>query len=390
MIQRTIQASVLEALTFFPAIGIIGPRQVGKTTLVRLLQPLLNRPTLLLDLERDSDRQKLAEPELFLQQYTDQCVIIDEIQNLPTLFPLLRWLIDQNRQPARFILTGSASPDIIRGNTETLAGRIAYFELMPFSLTEIHSLKTYQEHWFRGGFPDALLAPSPALADLWLANFIETFLQRDIRRIGYDITVPSMERLLHVLASASGTLLNVDSISKNLGMGVNTVKKYLDILEGSFLVRRLPPFYANTTKRLVRSPKLYIRDTGLLHRLLGMRNLEQLQGSMWLGNSWETYVIEEIIRVAGKAFTYSFYRTQAGAEVDLVLTNGPSGHLIQIEIKYSTNAAPSKGFHSAAQDLQPHRQYVIVPEGEAWQRSESVRVCGLYWFLTQELPGLTG
>lgn len=388
MIQRAIQPQIQQALTFFPAVGIIGPRQVGKTTLVRLLQTQLNKPSLFLDLERDSDRQKLAEPELFLQQYTEQCVIIDEIQNLPTLLPLLRWLIDQNRQPARFILTGSASPDLIRGNTETLAGRIAYFELMPFSLPEIQATKSLQAHWFWGGFPDALLAPTTTLAELWLSNFIETFLQRDIRRIGYDITIPSMERLLKIVASASGTLLNIDGLSKSLGMGANTVKKYLDILEGSFLIRRLQPYYINTTKRLVRSPKLYVRDTGLLHRLLGMRSLEQVQGSMWLGNSWETYVIEEVIRVGGKTFDYFFYRTQAGAEVDLVLTGGKMGQLTLIEIKYSTNATPSKGFHSAAQDLQPQHQYVIVPEGDSWQRSESIRVCGLSYFLTQELPSL--
>jgi uncharacterized protein len=388
MIQRTIQSSVEQALTFFPAIGIIGPRQVGKTTLVKIVQNQISLPTIFLDLERDSDRQKLAEPELFLQQHSDKCVIIDEIQILPTLLPLLRWSIDQNRRSARFILTSSASPDIIKNNTETLAGRIAYFELMPFSLVEIQSIKNIYEHWFLGGFPDALLSPTPALSQMWRSNFIETYLQRDIRRIGYDITVSAMERFLKIVATASGTLLNVDGIANSLGMSANTVKKYLDILEGSFLVRRLQPFYTNTTKRLVRSPKVYIRDTGLLHQLIGMNSLDQLQGSMWLGNSWEGYVIEEIIKVGGKAFDYSFYRTQAGAEIDLVLNGGINNQRTVIEIKYSTNAAPTKGFYSAAEDLQPHNQYVIVPEGEAWLRNSAIKVCGLYWFLTQELPNL--
>ncbi len=387
MIQRSILPQIQQALAYFPVVGIIGPRQVGKTTLAKILEKTLNQPTIFLDLERDSDRQKLSEPEIFLQQYTDRCVIIDEIQNIPTLLPLIRWLVDQNRHPARFILTGSASPDIIKGSTETLAGRIAYFELMPFSLLEIGNEVTQTQHWFRGGFPDSLLAPNAALSEMWLGNFIETFLQRDIRRIGYDITIPAMERLLKVVASGSGSLLNVDSLSNSLGISINTIKKYLDILEGSFILRRLQPFYINTTKRLVRSPKIFIRDTGLMHRLIGIRDIEQLQGSIWLGHSWETYVIEEIIRVGGKAFEYSFYRTQAGAEVDLIL-RGASGKLTMIEIKYSTNASPSKGFYSAATDLKPDFQYVIVPEGEAWAKSSSLIVCGLKWFLTYEIGKL--
>ena len=384
MIQRTIQTQVQAALTFFPAVGIIGPRQVGKTTLAKIIEKTLTIPTLLLDLERDSDRLKLAEPEIFLQQFADRCIIIDEIQNIPTLLPLIRWLIDQDRRPARFILTGSASPDIIRGNTETLAGRIAYFELMPFSLIEIGAVKTIQEHWFFGGFPDALLAPSPALSEMWLGNFIDTFLQRDIRRIGYDITIPAMERLLKVVASTSGNLLNIDAFSNTLGISTNTIKKYLDILEGSFLLRRLQPHFINTTKRLVRSPKIYMRDTGLMHRLLNINNFEQLHGSLWLGHSWETYVIEEIIRIGGKKFDYTFYRTQTGAEVDLVI-KGSSGNLTIIEIKYSSNAAPSKGFYFAAEDLKPIAQYIIVPEGELWERSASIKVCGLLWFLKYEI-----
>ncbi len=387
MIQRALLPQIQEALTFFPVVGIIGPRQVGKTTLAKILEKTVTQPTLFLDLERDTDRQKLAEPEFFLQQYMDRCVIIDEIQNIPTLLPLLRWLIDQDRRPARFILTGSASPDIIKDNTETLAGRIAYFELMPLSLLEIQGVKSQNEHWYRGGFPDALLAPSLALSEMWLGNFIETFLQRDIRRIGYDITIPAMERLLKVLASISGNLLNIEDISRTLGINNATIKKYLDILEGSFLIRRLLPFYVNTTKRLVRSPKIYIRDTGLMHRLLGIRDFEQLQGSIWFGNSWETYVIEEIVRAGGKSFEYSFYRTQAGAEVDLIL-RGASGKLTVIEIKYSSNPVPSKGFYTTIADLKPDNQYIIVPEGETWQRSETLKVCGLLWFLQHELRNI--
>ncbi len=388
MIQRAILPEIQEALTYFPVIGIIGPRQVGKTTLAKVLEKTLNQPTLFLDLERDTDRQKLAEPEYFLKQYQDRCVIIDEIQNIPSLLPLIRWLVDEDRRPARFILTGSASLDIIKNSTETLAGRIAYFEITPFSLLEIEGVKPQIEHWFRGGFPDALLAPTDRLSEMWLSNFIETFLHRDIRRIGYDITIPAMERLLKVLASISGNLLNLADISRTLGNETVTIKKYLDILEGSFIIRRLLPFYANTTKRLVRSPKIYLRDTGLLHRLLGMQNFEQLHGSIWLGNSWETYVIEEIFRAGGKSFEYSFYRTQAGAEVDLIL-RGASGKLTVVEIKYSSNPVPSKGFYSAVEDIKPDFQYIVVPEGETWERSHTLNVSGLSYFLKNEISKIS-
>jgi predicted AAA+ superfamily ATPase len=387
MIPRSILPQVIQGLTFFPVVGIIEPRQVGKTTLAKILEQSLGKPALFLDLERDTDRQKLKEPEFFLSQYTDHFVIIDEIQNMPSLLPFLRWLVDQNRIPARFILTGSASPDIIRGNTESLAGCIAYFELTPFALPEIKGIKTQQEHWLRGGFPDALLAPSLTLSEMWLGNFIETFLHRDIQRIGYEITIPNMERLFKLLASSSSNLLNVDDLSRSLGVSSNTIKKYLDILEGSFLLRRLQPHHANLSKRLVKSPKLYLRDTGIMHRLLGIRDFNQLHGSHWLGASWETYVIEEIIRVGEKAFEYSFFRTQTGAEIDLVLRNS-RGKIILVEIKYRANPTPSRGFYSAVADLNPSAQYMIVPLGKAWKHSPELTICSLGAFLETEISKL--
>lgn len=387
MVARRILPEVLAALRFFPIVGIVGPRQVGKTTLARLLAPEVGKPTLFLDLERESDRQKLAEAELFLSQFTDRCVIIDEVQQMPALLPQLRWLTDQRREPARFILTGSASPDLLKDTTETLAGRIAYFELTPFSLLEISHIAAQQEHWLRGGYPDALLAPSPALQELWMRNFVETFLHRDIRRIGFDITIPTMERLLRMLASLSGQLLHWEDLSRSLGVSVPTVKKYIDILEGSFLLRRLEPLHVNLSKRIVKAPKMYLRDTGLMHHLLGIGSVEVLYGSPHLGASWETYAVEEIYRAAGKRFRYTFFRTHAGAEVDLVLET-PAGRRIFIEIKFSTNPTPSKGFYTAVADLAPEARYVIVPEGEKWQRSPDLYVCGLQWFLEQEMPAL--
>jgi uncharacterized protein len=380
MIERSITPKILEALTFFPSVGLVGPRQVGKTTLLKLIQPMLDQPVLFLDLERDSDLQRLGEAELFLSAHMDKCVIIDEVQTMPKLFPLIRWLIDQNRRPARFIFTGSASPDIVKNNTETLAGRITYFEVSPFSLLEVQSTIQTDTHWFRGGFPDALLAPSDFMTGMWLESFIETFLYRDIQLIGHEITVTAMERLLKILGSYNGQLLNYQNLSNSLDISVPTLKRYLDILEGSFMIRRLQPHHVNITKRLVKSPKIFIRDTGLLHSLLGLQSLVQLQGSHNLGSSWEAYVIEQIFRVFGKRWEYSFFRTQTGAEVDLVMKS-PAGKLICIEIKYSVNPSPSKGFFVAIADLKPDEHYIIIPGHDFWERSNGLKVCGLSYFL---------
>jgi predicted AAA+ superfamily ATPase len=388
MIERLITEKVKKALGVFPIIGIIGPRQVGKTTLAKMMEKEVGKPTVFLDLERSSDRQKLAEPELFLTQQTDKCVIIDEIQQMPELLPLLRWLVDQKREPARFILTGSSTPDLIRNNTETLAGRIAYFELTPFSLPEIKRVKTMQEHWFRGGFPLALLVDSDETSALWLENFIDTFLHRDIRSLGYEISIPAMSRLLKILASLHGQILTLSDVSNSMNISAKTLNKYLDILEGSFLIRRLSPYFHNTTKRLVRSPKLYFRDSGLLHNLLQISSLEQLHGSIFLGASWEGYVIEQIILAAGPKWQYDFYRTQGGTETDLVLSQ-PGGRKILIEIKYSVNPTPSRGFFESAVDLKPDFQYIIIPEGAAWMRNETQRVCGLEWFLEEEMKEIS-
>ncbi len=387
MIYRFITEKVKKALNVFPVVGIIGPRQVGKTTLVRSLENALQKPTLFLDLERSSDRQKLADPELFLSQQTDKCVIIDEIQGMPELMPLLRWLVDQKREPARFILTGSSTPDLIRNNTETLAGRIAYFELMPISLPELAGVKTIYEHWMRGGLPLSILADSDETSEMWRENFVDTYLHRDIRSLGYEISIPVMERLMRVLASLNGKVLTLQDVSNSLDISTKTLGKYLDILEGSFVIRRLSPFFQNTTKRLVRSPKLYFRDSGLLHHLLQINSLNQLHGTIFHGMSWEGYVIEQIILAAGNKWQPDFFRTHAGAEADLVLSQ-PGGKIVMIEIKYSTDPTPSRGFYESAEALHPHAQYIIIPEGDAWMRNEVQKVCGLEHFLQFELPNL--
>jgi uncharacterized protein len=386
IIERRITKQVLENLTYFPVVGIVGPRQVGKTTLAKILQEGLKTPSLHLDLELNEDLYKLENPQVYLQMHTDKCVIIDEIQRLPSIFPLLRALIDQDRRPARFIILGSSSPEMVRHSSETLAGRIAYSELTPFSLIEAQSGGFDQSnHWFLGGFPDALMAPDTKFARIWLQNFIYTFMEKDIRLLGYDINIPTMDRLLQMLAYLHGTMLNVSDISRSMGISMPTINKYLDLLEGGFLVRRLQPYFANFGKRLVKTPKIYLRDTGILHSLANIPSFDALYGHPLIGASWEGYVIEQIYRcLEFRAWKFYFYRTQTGTEIDLILIS-PSGKMTCIEIKNSNNPVLPKGFYQCIDDLKPHFQYIITPTSEKLINTEGVTICSLVHFLTVEL-----
>jgi predicted AAA+ superfamily ATPase len=390
LIERQIKEQVVKNLTYFPVVGIVGPRQVGKTTLSKIIQKNLNIPSLHLDLELDDDLYKLQNPQTYLQMHAEKCIIIDEIQRLPSLFPLLRALVDQDRRPARFIILGSASPEMIRHSSESLAGRIAYSELTPFSLLELQSTTIQQStHWFLGGFPSALLAPSPDFSRIWLQNFIYTFIEKDIRLLGYDISIPTMDRLLKMLAHLHSAILNVSDISRSLGVSIPTVNKYLDLLEGGFLIRRLQPYFVNLGKRLVKTPKMYIRDTGILHSLASIPSYEALYANPLIGASWEGYVIEQIYRcVEPRSWNLYYYRTQVGAEVDLVLIS-PSGKMTCVEIKNTNTPKLSKGFYQSINDLQPHFQYVITPSSELLITAEGVIICSLLQFLKIELPKIT-
>ncbi len=387
MIARNASKQILKDLQFFPVAGIIGPRQSGKTTLAKMLEPELQRPALYIDLELDSDLRKLDDAETYLQFHADKCVIIDEIQRMPSLFPLLRALIDKDRQPGRFIVLGSASPELIKASSETLAGRIAYTELTPFSLLEIDSPLEMRKHWLRGGFPDAFLAPEEEFTWRWLESFIRTFIERDLRELGHDISPPLLYRLLTMISHLHGKLLNASDLSRSLAVSQPTVRRYLDLLEGGFLIQRLMPYSVNVGKRLVKSPKLYIRDSGLLHQLSNIRTLEGLLGHLIVGASWEGYVIEQIKRVAGTRLEFFFYRTHAGAEADLVLI-GHNGKKICIEIKSSNAPSVSKGFYQSIEDIKPDLRYVIIPVGESYPKAENIMVCNLPEFLSGELPAI--
>jgi uncharacterized protein len=372
-------------LSYFPAVGIVGPRQVGKTTLAKIIQQKIAKPCLYLDLELDSDVLKLTNAEAYLQSHADKCVIIDEIQLMPRLFTLIRALIDQQREPARFLILGSASPNIIRQSSESLAGRIAYHELSPLSYSEVNSANiSMNEHWFKGGFPDALLAPKLSITQKWLRNFTHTFMEKNLKLLGYDISIQTMSKLYSMMAHLHGQILNVNTLSQSLGVSNPTVAKYLNLLEGGFLLSRLQPYYVNVGKRLVKSPKMYFRDSGILHQLSNIADFEALQGNPLVGASWEGYVIEEIKRNLGNSWQYYYYRTQAGAETDLVLIS-PNNKMTCIEIKHSSTPKISKGFYQTVKDLKPDNQYIIIPNGESFYLNDTLKVINLADFLKMQM-----
>ncbi len=384
MIQRKITEKILEDAQYFPVLSIVGPRQVGKTTLAKTLAPLLKKETVYFDLELSEDANLLEQPTRYFQQNADKCIIIDEVQRAPALFALLRAIIDQKREPSRFILLGSASPWLLRESSETLAGRIAYTELMPFALNELPDEISLQTHWFRGGFPDALLAPTDTVCSRWLESLIKTFIERDVRLLGYELAPAALIRLITVLTSVHGNLLNIADLSRTLGISQPTVKNYLDILEGAFLITRLQPYAANTTKRLVKTPKLYIRDSGILHRLSNINSNETLLNNILAGASWEGYVIEQIRRATFNRWEYYFYRTQKGAETDLLLI-APNGKKIIVEIKLNNSPTVSRGFYEVKEDIQPNLFYVITPDSKNYQRDDGLHILPLIDFLNVEV-----
>lgn len=374
--QRYIQALFEEYLEIFPAVGIVGPRQVGKTTLVKHLSWGKNK--IYLDLEKASDRAKLSDVELFLTNHQDSTVILDEIQLMPELFAELRSSIDEDRRPGRFILLGSASPDLIRSSADSLAGRIGYLELTPFTLEEV--LEAEMERlWMRGGYPLSFLASTERISNLWRGNFIKTYIERDLGLLGLNTDPKLVERFWMMLAHVQGSLWNGDNFARALGITRPTVTRYLEFLEGSFMVRILQPYHRNVKKRLVKSPKVYIRDTGLLHALVGVKSYDQLINQLLIGASWETFVIEQIINVIGPDYQYYFYRTHQGAECDLLLVK--SGKVEwAIEIKNTLSPKISKGFLISMEDTKAAKGAVISRVKEGYPLKDGLRNYSLLEF----------
>lgn len=377
MIDRRAAAEVLALLEQMPAVALIGPRQVGKTTLA--LAVAEGRASTYVDLESEADRSRLADPALYFADHTDELVILDEIHRVPGLFETLRGVIDQGRRKdrgtGRFLLLGSAAIELLAQSGETLAGRIAFVELTPFDVTELGE-ERLDRLWVRGGFPDSFLADSDAFSMRWRQDFIRTYLERDIPQLGPRIPAETLRRLWTMFAHHQGGLLNAAQLARSLGVSGKTIAHYLDLMVDLLLVRRLPPRLANVGKRLVRSPKVYVRDSGLVHGLLGLADKEAVLSHPVAGSSWEGMAIENLAAVAGRAAEASFYRTSGGAEVDLVLT-WLDGREWAVEIKRSLAPKLERGFHSAIGDLEPERSFVVYPGNERYRLGPSTETIGL-------------
>jgi predicted AAA+ superfamily ATPase len=363
MIERADRRLVEEALENQAGVVLLGPRQVGKTTLAQDIAE--SRDAVYLDMERRADRQVLEEPDLYLDEQAGRLVVIDEVQLMPDLFKALRGQIDRRRRQGyrtgQFLLLGSASNTLLHQSAESLAGRVSYHELTPFMPPEV-GMDATTSLWLRGGFPDSFLAKTDRASLTWREDFIRTYLERDIPSFGLRIPAETLRRFWTMLAHEQGGLLNAAKLAAGLGVSGQTVARYLDVLVDLMLVRRLPPWHANVGKRLVKSPKVYIRDAGLAHALLGIESYEDLLGHPVAGGSWEGFCIENLISAAPRGTEASFYRSSAGAELDLVLRL-PGGAIWAIEVKRTTSPKVTKGFYIAADDLEASER-ILVYAGE--------------------------
>lgn len=365
MIFRNAAGETEEALTRSPAVALLGPRQVGKTTLAKSIAA--SRPqSVYLDLERAADLARLADPEAFLEPLAGRLVVIDEVHRIPRLFEELRGLIDRRRaaghRTGQFLILGSASLDLLKQSSETLAGRIAYVEMGPVTIEEAlgHDPQSLDALWLRGGFPDSLTAASDAESLRWREDFIRSYLERDIQQFAGGISPQVIGRLWTMLAHAQGGLFNASRFAKSLDVSARTVGRYLDLLEGLLLVRTLRPWRFNIGKRVVASPKVYLRDSGIVHALLNLETREDLLGHPVVGASWEGCAIEAIIAAAPERATPWFYRTSAGAEIDLVLELSP-GRLAAFEVKRSAPAGAPAGFRNACDDIAAVHRFMVFP-----------------------------
>lgn len=379
LVPRSIQPKLLKNLNSFKAVALLGPRQCGKSTLARQILSGYNQ-TVYLDLEYPPDRSKLMDPVLFFESNQGKLICIDEIQLYPDLFGILRSVIDRRGINGQFLLLGSASRDLIRQSSETLAGRIVYLLLSPFLNGEINNDgTTTMRYLLRGGFPDSYLAPDDDLSFTWRQSFISSFLERDISRLGFDYPPETMRRLWTFIAHSQGQMINLSEFGQLLGISHTTVRKYLELLRSTYMIRLLPPFLLNEKKRLAKTPKVYITDTGLVHALLNIANLNSLLGNPVIGASWETVVVENVLQTA-EPERYGYYRTSNGAEIDLVIEK--QGVRIGIECKASTAPNPEKGLFSAMNDLALEHVFVVAPVDTAYPLKQKVSVAPLHEVLS--------
>lgn len=376
MINRHASLEIIKLMSYFPAVVILGSRQCGKSTLVKMLQNQFPN-YLYVDLQDRRDKIKLTDPNLFFQNNENCTVCLDEVQLMPDLFDVLRSEIDRNRKPGRFILLGSASRELLQHTTESLAGRIGIIDLTPFTIFELSCNEDFSlnRFWLRGGYPESYLAPNDEFSCLWRENYIRTYWERDIPQLGFSIASPQMMRLLTMLAHEHGGILNCAKFASAMDLSAPTIRHYIDVLEQTYLVRTLPPYFTNTKKRLVKSPRVYLRDSGLLHQVLNFQTMNDLLGHSVVGLSWEGMVIENICTSTKKAKA-SFYRSANGSEeMDLVLEY--PDRLVAIECKLSTAPQPTAGFWKAVESLKPTKTYIVAPVDDRYSLAENVEVIGL-------------
>lgn len=376
-VDRVIEPIVRERLANNPALALLGPRQCGKSTLARHLFQFFP-DALYLDIELPSDRNKLRDPEAFLKLHRNRLVCMDEVQRIPDLFPVLRSLIDQSGVNGQYLLLGSASRDLIQQSSETLAGRIAYLELTPFSIREAPN--ALQTLWLQGGFPRSFFAEE-SVGFVWRGDFIRSFLERDIPMLKSTIPAEAVGRLLTMCAHYHGQFLNVEKLSGSMGVHAGTIRNYMDLLCGAFMMRLLPPFVPNVKKRLIKSPKIYIRDSGILHALLSIKTMDDLFAHPVFGDSWEGLVIENILSSIPQSVSAGYYRTSNGAEMDLVLETGASR--IGIECKASSSPKVTRGFWSAKDDLKLDVVLIVAPVDSSYPYGNGATVCSLNECLTR-------
>lgn len=382
LLKRNIEDFVFQNLRIFPAVALLGPRQCGKSTLARMLSAQI--PSFIyLDLQNPMDLNKLTDPNLFFDTNSNATICIDEIQLMPGLFSVLRSVIDKDRRNGRFILLGSASRNLIMQTSESLAGRIGLVELAPFTINELNNDNTFNINtfWLRGGYPDSYLSSTDDDSKLWRENFIRTYIERDIPQLGFQIPALQLRRLLSMCAHNQGQLLNSSKLGESLGLTHPTIRRHIDLLEQTFILRTLQPYEANVKKRLVKSPKVYIRDSGILHRLLMIDTFNDLIGNPVFGSSWEGLVIENIL-CNFREWSPCFYRSSKGDELDLILTKGTK--ILAIECKASTAPQLTKGFWNALEDIQPDQVFVIAPINEEYAIKQQVTVCGITDFLQKQ------
>jgi predicted AAA+ superfamily ATPase len=383
MVKRLVHERIKKLAAHFPVVSIIGPRQVGKTTLAKMIKNDLPRETIYLDLENPADQSALTNALAYFIASQDKCIIIDEVQRRPDLFPILRSVIDQHRVPARFLLLGSATPDLMHLSSETLAGRIVYVELTGFNFLEIVSSSSMTAHWLAGGFPEPFLQPEVSIRTEWFNAFIMTYIERDLPALGLNTVSQNLLRFITMVSHSHGQILNKSTFSKSLEVSVPTISNYLNYFELAFLIRLLKPYHMNLKKRLVKSPKVYLRDSGLLHHLQRIDNFDSLFKHPIIGLSWEGYVIEQIISILGNRFEYFYYRTQDGTECDLVITE-KYHPLACAEVKYTSTPRMTKSLTTAIQDIKTQQNYIIAPDiPHAYPLSENVSVSSLVDFINK-------